>query len=336
MSLIYQQVWRELEQERLRAEKALAERLAFLYDKLPEIKAIDDEMAEIGLQIAKSVLRPSSILHASNSIADLQRRSDELSRRRTELLYDNGYDETFFDDVYNCAECKDTGRAGGGQERCRCVKQRIVGKYYKMSNLDKVLERENFDAFNLNYYSDVADIAHGISPRDNMSRIYSIATRFVDDFDKKFENLLMYGGTGLGKTFLSNCIAKDLLDAGKTVLYTTAGQLFKMVENQRFGRGKDEMSETDSAFLALVTEVDLLIIDDLGTEFATVVTTSELFSYINTRLLNEKSTIISTNLEPADFEEQYSDRLTSRLFGQYYQLRFFGDDIRIGKKYGVL
>jgi len=322
------QVWRELEQERLRAEKKLAERMAFLYDALPEVKALDDEMAEIGLTIAKLVLRPNTAADAGV----LQRRSMELSERRAALLYDNGYDDTYFDDVFGCAECKDTGKTNGGRERCRCIKQRIVSKYYEMSNLGKVLERENFDTFNLNYYSDVPDISRGISPRDNMSQNFNMANKFVNNFDTKFDNLLMYGNTGLGKTFLSNCIAKELLDAGKTVLYTTAGQLFRIVENQRFGRGEDEK---DTAYLALITEVDLLIIDDLGTEFLTVVTTSELFGYINTRLLTEKSTIISTNLAPGDFEEHYSDRITSRLFGHYSQLGFFGDDIRVAVKYGA-
>jgi len=327
MSQVFKQVWRELEQERLRAEKALAGRQAFLYGKLPEVKEIDDKMAEIGLSIAKLVLRPNF----GDGVDELRRQSEELSNRRKELLYDNGYDDAFFDEVFGCAECKDTGMVSDRQ-RCLCVRRRVINKYYEMSNLGKVLERENFDTFNLNYYSDVVDITRGVSPRDNMSRIYNISTKFVENFDARFENLLMYGSTGLGKTFLSNCIAKELLDAGKTVLYTTAGQLFKIVENQRFGRGDDEKG---SAYLDLVTEVDLLIIDDLGTEFSTVVTTSELFGYINTRLLNEKSTIISTNLDPRDFEEQYSDRITSRLFGTYVHLGFFGDDIRLAMKYGA-
>jgi len=333
MSQIYKQVWRELEQERLQAEKKLAERMAFLYDALPEVKAIDNEMADIGLGIAKLVLRPN----AKADMDDLRRRSTELGQRRAVLLYDNGYDDTYFDEVFGCAECKDTGLTndGHGRERCRCMKQRVVSKYYEMSNLGKVLERENFETFNLNYYSDVPDISRGISPRDNMSRNFNMANKFVNNFDTNFDNLLMYGNTGLGKTFLSNCIAKELLDAGKTVLYTTAGQLFRMVENQRFGHSEDE-KENDTTYLALVTEVDLLIIDDLGSEFSTIVTASELFGFINARLLSEKPTIISTNLEPGDLEDYYSDRITSRLFGHYSQLGFFGEDIRVAVKYGAV
>lgn len=326
MSQIFKEIQREIEQERLRSEKALNARQEFLYDKLPEVKEIDTEMATVGLNLAKIALRP-----ASGDVEALRRRVEELSRRRETLLYDNGYDETFFDDVYTCPACKDTGQTEHG--RCRCLKQRIIEKYYEMSNLAKVLAQENFDAFNINFYSDVTDPSKGISPRENINRIWTTSLKFVENFDNQFENLLFYGSTGLGKTFLSNCIAKELLDAGKTVLYTTASQLFKLVENQRFNRSQEKGK--NPVYLDMVPDVDLLIIDDLGTEFSTVVTTSELFAFINTRLLNKKHTIISTNLAPSDLEEFYSDRITSRIFGEYVMLNFFGDDIRISKKHGV-
>jgi len=324
MSQVFKEVQRELEQERLKAEKALASRQEFLYEKLPEIKAIDEELSEIGLHLAKLALRPQA---GAPTVATLQERSGELVCHREKLLYDNGYDDAFFDDVFFCLMCKDTGKTKEGH--CHCLKQRVIAKYYEMSNLSKVLAQENFDAFNLNYYSDVIDINYGISPKDNMARIWTISHKFVETFDKKFENLLFYGSTGLGKTFLSNCIAKELLDAGKTVLYTTAGQLFKLVEDHRFNRN----GAKSPAYLDMITEVDLLIIDDLGTEFPTVVTTSELFSYINARLLNKKSTIISTNLSLSDLEDHYSDRVMSRLFGEYTIMQFFGDDIRVTKKH---
>ena len=326
MSQMFKEVLRDLERQRLQEQKTLAGRQAFLYEKLPRVKEIDDEMAAIGLELAKMVLKRE----ADAATAEAMRaKSEKLADERAKILYDNGYDDVFFSDAYNCMACKDTGFFD--EKHCHCLKQRLIAKYYEMSNLAKVLERENFDAFNINYYSDVIDIAHGISPRDNMSRIWTTTLRFVENFDKKFENLLFYGPTGLGKTFLSNCVAKELLDAGKTVLYTTAGQLFKLVEDARFNRGK---AAEGPAYLAMVPDVDLLIIDDLGTEFSTVVTNSELFDFINTRLLNKKSTIISTNLAPRDFEEYYSDRITSRIFGEYTLLGFIGDDIRIAKKHG--
>jgi len=323
---MFKEAIRDLERQRMQAQKTLGARQDFLYGKLPRIKEIDDEMAGIGLELAKLVLTREG----DTSVAEaLHAKSERLSDEKARILYDNGYDDTFFLDVYNCETCKDTGFLR--EKHCHCLKQRLITKYYEMSNLSKVLERENFNAFNLNYYSDVIDITHGISPKDNINRIWTTSLKFVENFDKKFENMLFYGPTGLGKTFLSNCIAKELLDAGKTVLYTTAGQLFKLVEDARFNRGK---AAEGPAYLSMVPDVDLLIIDDLGTEFSTVVTNSELFDFINTRLLNKKSTIISTNLAPRDFEEYYSDRITSRIFGEYTLLGFVGEDIRIAKKHG--
>ena len=324
MSQVYKDAIRELERERLAAEKALSARQNFLYENLTGMREIDQEMAQIGLDLVKAVLRPRD----DDTVENLRKRNEKLAHKRKELLYDNGYDASYFDEVYGCITCKDTGKINN--ERCFCFKQRIISKYYEMSNLAQVLDKENFDTFDLNYYSEIIDEKHGISPRDNIQRIWTASLKFVDNFDNEFENLLLYGATGLGKTFLSNCIAKELLDRGKTVLYTTSAQLFKLVEDMRFGR-----KESTNSYLNMILDVDLLIIDDLGTEFATVVTTSELFNFINTRLLGKKSTIISTNLDPSDFEEHYSDRITSRLFGEYVTLRFFGDDIRIAKKFGL-
>ena len=327
LSEMFREAIRDLERQRMQAQKTLGARQDFLYGKLPRIREIDDELAGIGLELAKIVLKREESDAAGEA---LRAKSTALTDEKMRILYDNGYDDAFFLDVYECAACKDTGFLH--DRHCHCLKQRLITKYYEMSNLSKVLERENFDAFNLNYYSDIIDITYGMSPRDNISRIWTTTQKFVDNFDKKFENMLFHGPTGLGKTFLSNCIAKDLLDKGKTVLYTTAAQLFKLVEDARFGRGK---AADSTPYLSMVSDVDLLIIDDLGTEFSTSVTDTELFNFINTRLLSKKSTIISTNLSIKNLEEHYSSRVTSRIFGEYMSLEFIGDDIRVAKKYGI-
>ena len=327
MSHIYKQVKREIERDRAQAEKKLAARQKFLREKLPGIKEIDDELSSIGLNLAKLVLLRS---FDSEKVKQLKSRNKLLLKQKEILLYENGYDDAYFDDVFICTKCRDTGFLDN--ERCYCFKQRVIEKYYEMSNLSKKLEFENFESFNMNYYSDVVDITSGMSPRDNMARIWSGSQKFIKNFDVSFENLLLHGKTGLGKTFLSNCIAKELLDKGKTVLYTSAAGLFKTVEDARFNR---EENEDASAFLAMVPIVDLLIIDDLGTEFATTVTNSELFNIINTRLLNKKSTIISTNLDPRHLEDYYNDRITSRIYGEYTVMHFIGEDIRVAKKHGL-
>jgi len=319
---VFKEALREIEIRHNKAKQNLDARINFLQNTLPGLREIDKELADIGLGLAKIALGRGD----DRSAEDLRRASEDLGQARRRLLYENGYDESYFDEVFNCALCKDTGRADGAH--CACLRQRVVAKYYEMSNLSQILDKENFDTFNVSYYSADIDENFGMSPRENIQRIWTASLKFVENFDTKFENLLLHGSTGLGKTFLSNCIAKELLDRGKTVLYTTSAQLFKIVEEHRFGRKK-----AGPGYLDLILDVDLLIIDDLGTEFPTVVTTSELFNFINTRLLSRKHTIISTNLDPSDFEENYSDRITSRLYGEYVAMRFFGDDIRISKKY---
>ena len=161
----------------------------------------------------------------------------------------------------------------------------------------------------------------------------AVCIKFTQDFDKKFQNLLLYGKTGLGKTFLCNCMAKELLDSGKTVMYVTASQLFKLIEEDRFNRIGDE--DIPSHYMDDILSVDLFIIDDLGTEFSTILSSAELFNIINTRLINRKPVVISTNLSMEDIINQYSDRIVSRIVGSYTSLEFFGDDIRMIKKFDM-
>ncbi|MBQ2879839.1 MAG: ATP-binding protein, partial [Anaerotignum sp.] len=171
--------------------------------------------------------------------------------------------------------------------------------------------------------------AEGVSPKENAKRNLKMAMAFAEDFTG--DNLLLYGGAGRGKTFLCNCIAKDVLERGKTVLYLTAGQLFRQLEEMRFRREEDEEESKD--WDNEILTADLLIIDDLGTEFATMFTASELFRIINDRKLRRKPVVISTNLDYRALMDQYSDRVMSRLIGEYTTLKFFGDDIRMKKKY---
>ncbi|MCL2855975.1 MAG: ATP-binding protein [Defluviitaleaceae bacterium] len=327
MSDIFREVLREFEQDKVLAQRKLAARLSILYERLPRVEEINKRLSAIGLALSQM------ILHRNNDEAKgqaLRAESVALNGEKDALLYENGYDEDFFTDVYKCPKCKDTGFVEGGQ--CNCLKQRVIARYFEMSNLVKTPEHEGIDTFDLSFYSDMTDPEQGISPRSNMERIFTVALKFTENFNTSFENLLLYGETGLGKTHLSNCIAREMLNKGRTVLYTSASQLFRHVEDLRFGRGGAKNADV----LNMAYDADLLIIDDLGTEFITTVTTTELFNFINIRLLKRKSTIISTNLSPNDLEGIYSDRITSRIYGEYALLHFFGDDIRVGKKHGLL
>ena len=215
-----------------------------------------------------------------------------------------------------------------GSTPCACMKRRLMDKLYDQSNVRERISLENFDTFDVRLFSDRVVPAEGISPKENAQRNLKKAMEFAE---QPFgENLLLYGGAGRGKTFLCNCIAKEVLERGHTVLYLTAGQLFKQLEEMRFhAKEEEEGFDWDQELL----DADLLMIDDLGTEFATVFTASELFRIINDRKLRKRPVVISTNLDYQALMEQYSDRVMSRLIGEYTTLKFFGEDIRIKKKY---
>ena len=330
----FKEVMRTYEADRDRAAHLLRQRQAEVYRQVPRVQEIDRQLAQQGILAARSLLAAGSFGGAEDSdalLAQFMQQSAEFRAEKAQILRENDIPENYFTDIYRCGTCADTGfLPDTPSERCACLKQKLIDKYYDLSNLQAVLQAENFDTFDLRYYSEQTAPEEGLSPHLNMQLVYRTAVHFVQGFGKPFQNLLFYGDTGLGKTFLCNCIAKDLLDQGHTVLYATAPQLFKVVEDARFGR--DTVDEPDEA-LEAVTDVDLLILDDLGAEFATVVTSAALFNIINQRLLTQKPTVISTNLSPVELEAQYSDRIVSRFLGYYKMTKFFGSDIRAKKKY---
>jgi len=325
-SRLMTELMREYDRERQAAARLRESRLEQVYAKAPRLREIDDELAGTGLALTKAILQRQSSAEVVQAQKDASAR---LLAERAQLLADNGFAPEFLTDVYKCAACGDTGFVDAA--RCKCLKQRLVGKYYALSNLGAALKAENFDTFDLSFYADAVDTQTGLSPRAQMKKILAASLQFVETFGETQANLLLHGATGLGKTFLCNCIAKEILERGHTVLYTTAAQLFQMAEKARFRRDDDESQEE---YIEMVLDVDLLIIDDLGTEFSTSLTSAETFRFINTRLQNRKSTIISTNLAPADLEVQYSDRVISRLLGSYTMLRCVGEDIRLQKRFG--
>lgn len=326
---VYKEIMRAYESDRDRAAATLRKRREEMYARLPRLREIDGELSSAGLSAARQIVIGDAPLKPNEALlADLGKRSAELKREKERLLSGSGMPKDYFTDIYRCGLCRDTGFADG--ERCRCLKQRLIDKYYDLSTIRGLLDNENFGTFDLRYYSEAVNAQQGLSPRKNMQLIQKAAQKLVDEFGQTFQNLLFYGATGLGKTFLCNCIAKALLDRGHTVLYVTAPRIFKLVEDYRFNR--DEMEEPDYAIDA-VTDVDLLILDDLGAEFSTVVTSAALFDIINQRIITKKPTVISTNLSILEFESNYSDRILSRFHGHYIMLKFYGDDIRAKKRH---
>jgi len=317
---------RDLDADRAEAARLLDARRREVYEKSPRIKEIDDILFATGLNISKLALGDPSA-DIAKLLSEMEKENARLNREKKALLKDCGFKQNYLTDIYKCKTCSDAGFVGN--EQCRCLKQKLIQRRYGQSNLSNILQKENFDNFDLRFYSEEKD-AFGISPRANIKNIYRVCMKFVSEFGVKPSNLLFYGATGLGKTFLCNAVAKDLLDNGKTVLYTTAPQLFKVFEEYRFHR--EDMEDAASS-VDIIYESDLLIIDDLGTEFITSNSLTEFFSVVNARLLTNKSMIVSTNLSPNELESVYTERIISRLIGNFTMLKFFGQDIRLLKKY---
>lgn len=320
---ILKEVNQEYEKRRDRQEKELEIRKRKVYEKIPAIKRIDEEIFQTGLKMSKYIIgNPGSY---EESIKKAKEEIEALKMEKAYLLTETNIPLDYMEIRYDCNKCKDRGYLENG-DRCPCLKQALVSRAYKMSNLDNVLEKENFRNFNIDIFSDEAFENESLTPRENMEDLVGIAEGFVSNFDENNgENLLFYGTTGLGKTFLSNCIAKSLLDKNKIVIYQTAFTILEILENRRFGKGDKKMEDYQ---YQLLFDSDLLIIDDLGTEVSNTFTNAEIFNIVNTRIIGGKKTIISTNLTPNEISQVYTDRIFSRIFDKFLPLKFYGKDLR--------
>lgn len=316
------EISKHYEDLRLKNEDLHRNRLEEIYRKIPEVKEIDEIIYSLGIKSSKEqILHPNAdaLLEASSEI-------ENLKKEKKKLLTKNGYSENYLEPIYYCNDCKDTGYIE--DKKCHCLNYLITDKLYKMSNLSYTLEKENFNTFNINIFSTIVDEKEEMSPRENISEILNAAKYFINNFDEKNDhNLLFYGPTGQGKTFMLNSIAKELMDMNKSVIYQTAYEMVDLLEKKRFQ--KDEISNKK---YQLLFEVDLLVVDDLGIEVANSFTNSEIFNIINTRLLRGKKTIISTNLSPKELSNTYTDRVFSRVFQKFDPYKFFGEDLRWQKE----
>ncbi len=320
---IFDSIQKEYEQLQLVAKEKLERKKIFCYEKCPRIKEIDEQLQNTAIKISKTLIGANKE-NKQNYVNYIKKLTQDLTKEKDYILSKNGFNKDFFENIYICKKCKDTGYID--KKRCDCFKQKLIEKYYKMSNImPKTPEK-----FPIENCSKEVTPPNTISPYQNMQHILKVSTDFVENFDKKFQNLLFYGDVGLGKTLLCNIIAKDILNKGHTVLYSSAFSLFEMFEKSKFK--KDNIDNIDDYMLEFPKTADLLVIDDLGTEFITTLSTSELFDIINSRLLNKKHTIISTNLSSNSLSEIYSSRIISRIYGSYEVLRFFGEDVRLKKR----
>lgn len=314
-------ILREYEENKAAAEAAAKIRVEEVYRKIPRVKKIDDALSSIGLEIARAAFDGKTDINAF--IAKKKQEAMTLKIEKAELFTHNNFPVDYTEPVYKCRDCHDTGYTASG--RCHCFKQKLIDRYYDQSNLKHILTKENFDTFVFDYYSVHKFEDETVSPRKNIEEIFTACINFVKDFDRSHENLFFYGRSGLGKTFLSNCVAKDLLDRGRLVIYQTCSGLLELLKQEKF----DKIDEASEEKIDDILNSDLLIIDDLGTEYITDFSQIELFNVLNKRLLSNKKMIISTNLSLENIMNVYSERITSRIFGNFTMFKFYGDDIRL-------
>ena len=314
---------RAYNQKQLRNKHELDARVAKIYSQIPRIEEINREIATVSVAQAKELLNGNE-----QALSKLKAQIADLSEERTILLLRHGYPEDYLTLPCECPDCHDTGYIGN--EKCHCFRQAAIDMLYTQSNLKEILQTENFDTFSFDYYNNTEENAiTGKTAYANMREIHTYCKQYVNQFRSNYENLLFYGGTGIGKTFLSNCIAKELLDRSFSVIYLTAIQLFDIFSQYTFEN--DDEENTDD-MLPFILDCDLLIIDDLGTELTNSFTNSKLFYCLNERFMRKKPVLISTNLTLDKINQIYSERIFSRLSSNFTLLKFYGEDIRIKKK----
>ena len=288
--------------------------------RIPRITEINREIGRASIKKAKQPLSGQA------ADWDLKTVIQELSEERRRLLTDYGYPADYLELHYDCKKCRDTGFIDG--KKCSCFKQAAIELLYEQSKLSDILSRENFDTFDERWYdADDMDEATGKSSLELARIARKQAWDFTQHFQDTFNNLFFYGHTGVGKTFLTHCIAREIIEQGHSVIYFSAYDLFDELAKRTFHSYDNSPDLPD-----YVGECDLLIIDDLGTELTNTFVQSRLFLLINERLTQKKPTIISTNLEIGAFSEMYSERTFSRIFSNYTMIKLTGRDIRFQKK----
>ncbi len=321
---IYGAALDELSRRRGLVRQQQSRRRQEIAQKIPEVMDIERRLAQTSLEAARSVL---------DSTGDIQQQMDrltaqnkQLQRRYNALLLQHGYPTDYLELHPVCPICEDEGFTDDGQ--CQCLKELMRKEAYRRINSLTPIASCSFENFSLEYY-DLSPLEHGgVSPRQQMETILDYCRHYAKDFSLHSSSILMQGPTGLGKTHLSLSIARAAIDHGFGVVYGSVQNLMSKLEQEKFGRGSND----DSARSLL--ECDLLILDDLGTEFTTQFVTASIYNLINSRLLSSRPTIINTNLTMQELNDKYTQRITSRIIGGYDRLVFMGRDIRQQKRMG--
>ena len=317
-----------LEAERRSRQERVERMRRQAYERQPKLQQLDKRLQATMAQLVAATLRQGG--DPVRAVQEVREKNLDLQQERAVLLGALGLPPDALDDKPACPLCGDTGWRGA--QMCQCLKKLCAQE--QIQELSKLLDlgEQSFDSFRMDYYSETPYPGKGTSPRKNMELTYDVCLNYAQKFEScLFRNLLMSGPPGLGKTFLSACIARAVSEHGYSVVYHTAGNIFAQFEAKKFLRdsadGQDARDETRRYL-----NCDLLIVDDLGSELTTQFTQSALYELINTRLVAERHTVISTNLSLEEIARRYNPQIASRIEGEYHVLHFFGDDIRMLKK----
>lgn len=293
-------------------------KMKILYTRFPRAREIDLELSKTAVKVAKAVLSGSDVKKEFNF---LKKQNELLRNELHEIIKKAGFPEDYEKINYSCKKCSDEGYIDG--KMCTCMKEALRDEAYDRMNKLSPLSLSTFEDFSLEYYTD-EPLREGLpSPRQHMRNIYNSCVRYAENFSLKSQSLLMQGATGLGKTHLSLAIANVVLNKRFGVIYGSTPNILSKLERERF-RYTRAYEDSEKYLL----DCDLLILDDLGTEYSTAYSSSTIYNIINSRIMTAKPTIISTNLSVRELEKIYSERLVSRIMGNHLRLRFLGSDIR--------
>ena len=312
----------ELRDRRLKAENEHNLRLKEIQVKAPEIYRMNTEALNMNYSLIGNVGKGGEQKSISERINAIKEQNLKLRHAMRNMLVECGYPDDYLQFHYTCEKCRDTGYHEG--VRCECMKELL--KKYTTEEINKQcsIELHDFSEFRLDYYSDAPDI-NGVIPREKMGNLLANCRKYVEYFDDYHGSMFFYGPTGLGKTLLSSCIAKALIDQGKNVVYGSLLKLLRQIEEERFHRSSGDTT-------SILLEADLVILDDLGSEFQTQFSDSVVYEILNERINNRMATIVSTNLSSKELDRKYNDRIVSRLTGCFTPCAFVGNDIRSEKR----
>lgn len=309
----YEAILRNYEDRQTKNRHLLSLRTEQVYKEIAGYEELDASVSSISVECGKRMLSGDE-----SALSELKSALQALAKKKKQLLVSANLPKDYLDPIYDCPDCKDTGYING--EKCHCFKQQMISLLYEQSNIHEMLKTENFSHLSYEYYSG-EDLAA-------FERAVNVCRSFIAGFDSKYNNLFFYGTVGCGKSFLSSCVAKELIETGHSVIYFSSIGLFDFLSRYSFDyKNKENLY---NAFEDLYN-CDLVIIDDLGTEVTNNFVTSELFSCLNERHIRKKSTIISTNLSLGELRDRYSDRIFSRITSNYEVCRLSGQDIRMHK-----